>query len=398
MSSSAESKRRFQTPAEVEATLVHASSILIRSKSHMRFLDWVLSFLGNRNPHTHPVNKDDLAWLFDNTAHRNQNGEWEAECVAAFFRKGSGKDLSEAVADLAEKLGLGGGDEAEKTIAKRLQPFADVIGPAKTMHIRIGQAGEFQLGPSGPNGISSDVHLLPGSGYLDRKAVHPIAVLGKDDPREIKATMNVAEPNGWAIVSDIDDTIKITMTRDGIGILKTTFVDEPEPVAGMPDLYKYIDSALSPTWFYLSASPYNLYPFLHDFCNEYYPSGTTILRDASWMNVGGFISSLTVGTQSYKEDRLAKIQSWLPQRKVLAIGDSTQRDPEAYGTLARKYPGWIKAICIRIVTGVDEEKEKTLNAPERFAEAFQEIDPSKVVLKTFHDPRELNDVIAALAA
>jgi phosphatidate phosphatase APP1 len=132
---------------------------------------------------------------------------------------------------------------------------------------------------------------------------------------------------------DIDDTIKITMTHDGIGILKTTFVDEPEPVARMPDLYRYINSTLSPTWFYLTASPYNLYPFLHGFCNEYYPSGTIILRDASWMNIGGFISSLTVDTQSYKEDRLTKIHSWLPQRKVLAIGDSTQRDPEAYGTL-----------------------------------------------------------------
>jgi hypothetical protein len=201
MSSSNESKRQFQTPAEVEATLVGPASILISSRTRMKYFDWVSSFLGRRNPHTHPVGKDDLVWLFDNTAHRNQKGEWEAECVAAFFRKGSGKDLSRAVADIAEKLGLGKGDEAEKTIAKRLQPFADVIEPAKTMRIRIGQAGELQLGPSGPDGVSSDVHLLPGSGYLDGKAVHPIAVLGKDDPREIKATMNIAEPYGWAVVS-----------------------------------------------------------------------------------------------------------------------------------------------------------------------------------------------------
>jgi hypothetical protein len=65
---------------------------------------------------------------------------------------------------------------------------------------------------------------------------------------------------------------------------------------------------------------------------------------------------------------------------------------------AREFPGWIKAICIRVVTGVDEEKEKMLNAPERFDEAFRGIDPGEVMLKTFHDPTELNDVIAALAA
>jgi phosphatidate phosphatase APP1 len=28
---------------------------------------------------------------------------------------------------------------------------------------------------------------------------------------------------------------------------------------------------------------------------------------------------------------MRKIQSWLPQRRVICIGDSTQSDPEAYG-------------------------------------------------------------------
>jgi phosphatidate phosphatase APP1 len=135
------------------------------------------------------------------------------------------------------------------------------------------------------------------------------------------------------LTQDIDDTIKITMTADGMGIIKSTFVDDPKPLPGMPDFYKLIDSALSPAWFYLSASPYNLYPFLHDFRDRYYPSGTIILRDLSWMNIGGLISSLTVNTQSYKEDRLEKIHGWLPKRKFLMIGDSTQKDPEAYGTL-----------------------------------------------------------------
>jgi len=201
MSSSLGRKGPLPTTAEVEASLVGPASLLIHSRAQMRYLDWAASFLGHRNPHTHPVRKDDLVWLLDNTAYRNQNGEWEAECVAAFFRKGSGRDLSEAVADLAEKLGLGKGDEAEKTIAERLQPFADVIEPAMTMRIRIGQAGELRLGPSGPNGVSSDVHLLPGSGYLDGKPVYPTAVLEKDDPRGVWSTMNIAEPGGWAVVS-----------------------------------------------------------------------------------------------------------------------------------------------------------------------------------------------------
>lgn len=135
--------------------------------------------------------------------------------------------------------------------------------------------------------------------------------------------------------ADIDDTIKVTMTSDPVGIIEKTFVDEPTPVPGMPDLYNYIEVALpnDTPWFYLSASPYNLYPFLKEFRDKYYPPGTLILRDFSWRSIAGLLSALTMGTESYKVDRMAKVNSWLPNRKMIVIGDSTQSDPEAYGEM-----------------------------------------------------------------
>lgn len=137
------------------------------------------------------------------------------------------------------------------------------------------------------------------------------------------------------IQADIDDSIKITQTSDPIGILRTTFVSEPTPIEGMPELYKYIQSLISPAapFFYLSASPYNLYSFLRPFLNKHYPQGTMILRDASWMNLSGLLSNLTLGTQEYKTDRISKINSWLPKKKMICVGDSTQSDPEAYGEM-----------------------------------------------------------------
>jgi phosphatidate phosphatase APP1 len=103
----------------------------------------------------------------------------------------------------------------------------------------------------------------------------------------------------------------------------------------MPELYAYIQRVVTNTapWFYLSASPYNLYSFLRDFREQHYPQGTLILRDASWRNLAGLLSSLTQGTQEYKVDRIEKIHSWLPRRKMICIGDSTQSDPEAYGEM-----------------------------------------------------------------
>jgi phosphatidate phosphatase APP1 len=103
----------------------------------------------------------------------------------------------------------------------------------------------------------------------------------------------------------------------------------------MPELYAYLQKVVTDTapFFYLSASPYNLYSFLRDFRQEFYPQGTLILRDASWRNLSGLLSNLTLGTQEYKVDRMKKINSWLPRRKMICIGDSTQTDPEAYGEM-----------------------------------------------------------------
>jgi phosphatidate phosphatase APP1 len=134
---------------------------------------------------------------------------------------------------------------------------------------------------------------------------------------------------------DIDDTIKITQTSDPIGILRSTFLSDATPVQGMPELYTFIQRLItqSAPFFYLSASPYNLYAFLHTFRQQFYPQGTMILRDASWRNLSGLLSNLTLGTQEYKVGRMIKINSWLPKRKMICIGDSTQSDPEAYGEM-----------------------------------------------------------------
>lgn len=127
----------------------------------------------------------------------------------------------------------------------------------------------------------------------------------------------------------------MTQTGDPIGILRATFVADATAVAGMPEFYAYIQSlvTVNSPWFYLSASPYNLYPFLSQFRQQFYPQGTMILRDASWMNLAGLLSNLTMGTQSYKVDRMEKVNGWLPKRKMILIGDSTQADPESYGEM-----------------------------------------------------------------
>lgn len=321
---------------------------------------------------------------------------WQTEIVAAYFIKNSGRDLSVVVAEVAKKLGIAEGDAARHTIQERILPFVNTILSHHTIRVSIGDVELQTLGPSNSCGISSALHNV-------HVGTHQSAALTlgvKEDMGSVlEGVTHFASPTGWGIISDIDDTIKVTLTPEELGILKSTFVDEPEPISGMPELYSHMASLFSdPPFFYLSASPYNLYPFLRSFRSQYYPAGTTILRDASWQNLGGLIASLTKGVQEYKVDRIKKIHAWFPSRQFICIGDSTQKDPESYGEIARTYPGWVKAIFIRKVSGVvdpGQPSEAERNSDERFAKAFKGLDSS--LWTVFTDPQEVRQKVDALA-
>jgi phosphatidate phosphatase APP1 len=368
----------------------------IGTRRRSTFVDNFTSYLGKSNPWTHPVNKDEHAvWLFDNTAWQEmEGGPWKSEVVSSFFVKKSGKDESEAISSLASVLGIAEDEEAKKTMAERLRPLLDTVLPAHTVKIQIGddRSDIRKLGPGDRDGISNDIVTFTGK-YKDGETLTSNAIGIKT---ATPLTTTFAAQHGWAVISDVDDTIKKTLTASPLGILRTTFVDEPTPVKGMPELYKQIQSALNdPPFWYLSASPYNLYPFLRQFRSDHFPDGTLILREASWMNLAGFLTSLTQGTEAYKVDRMKGLQANWPGRKFLCIGDSTQSDPEAYGEMYRLFPGWIGAIWIRRVADVEPMNESEKNKPERFEKAFEDV--PREVWTVFEDPKELGSKLEQLS-
>ncbi|KAL8668581.1 MAG: hypothetical protein Q9168_006791 [Polycauliona sp. 1 TL-2023] len=367
----------------------------------------ISSYLGKNNPLAGPVDpKTESVWLFDNTAYRpihpypHSAQPWQASFCAAFFKSETGKDVSKAVADIADKIGLKEGsteeerERGEKTIAERLQPFADVVAPARWVEVTMPDGKVQRLGPGGRSATSQQTITFP-SDHSNGQVDETDAVNADLTPIGPMST-TFAEPEGWLVVSDIDDTVKVTLTPSPVGILRSTFLSKPEVIPSMPALYTHIQFLLNPTWFYLSASPYNLYPFLRSFLHANYPKGTILLRDASWMDLRGFLLSLTMGTEAYKTGEMDKVNGWLPNRKVLCVGDSTQSDPEAYGNIYRKHDGWVKKIFIRKVTDVAEMDREEKNSPERFEKAFKDV--PKDVWQVFEDPNELYAAVDALKA
>ncbi|KAK3989232.1 hypothetical protein QBC44DRAFT_86012 [Cladorrhinum sp. PSN332] len=351
----------------------------------------LLSYLGSNNPWPAQISHDDVVWLMDNVAFRAPNGHWHAEFVTAAFDHKPSPKLVDIVGDIAARVGLAKGSKEEATIEKRIAPFVMEILPGRQVNVKYDSSAELKLGPGGRNGMSSDIRRIPEG--TNGSVVSSTAVVPKGTTGLLEMKTVYAEPEGWAIISDIDDTIKVTLTSSPTGILTSTFVSEPTPVAGMPELYAYIQTLVttSAPWFYLSASPYNLYPFLRKFRDDYFPHGQLILRDSNLLTISGLLSNLTLGTEKYKVDRIKKVHRWLPKRKMILIGDSTQSDPEAYGDAYRMDPGWIKLILIRKVTDISAIGIQEKNQPERFEKAFEDI--PRDLWHVFEDPTECQELI-----
>jgi len=170
----------------------------------------MFSFLGSLNPVAKMIDpKDECVWLLDCTAYRpihvypHSSEPFQAEVMAAFFKKDSGKDMSEAVANIADKIGSGSQgenkEEAERTIAQRLQPLADTIAPARSVDVKFPDGSMRRLGPGGRSAISKQT-ITELQQHKDREIVKAFAVDTSVIPH---GPMNVyfAEPEGWLVVS-----------------------------------------------------------------------------------------------------------------------------------------------------------------------------------------------------
>lgn len=183
---------------------------VVASRFDIPFFDSItsyLTFFGFRNPFASEarLSKEEV-WLFDNYAYQPANGStkdsqtWQAEFPVAYFKKNTGRDLSRMVASVGDNIGLGRNDEeAEKTIAQRLQPFADAIAPARHVKITLPTGKVQKLGPGGPSAISNQIVGDLGC-YKDGDTALSLAIPPELAPYGDMKTF-FAGPEGWAVIS-----------------------------------------------------------------------------------------------------------------------------------------------------------------------------------------------------
>jgi phosphatidate phosphatase APP1 len=208
------------------------------------------------------------------------------------------------------------------------------------------------------------------------------AVLARKDNRVFKGIIFFAPASGISVISDIDDTIKVTQVLDRRAALKNTFLEPFKAVAGMPQLYRNWATNEGAQFYYVSASPWQLFLPLADFLKaNNFPVGVFCLKEFRLKDNTRF--SIFENPQKYKPEIIEPILKNYPERRFVLIGDSGESDPEIYGDLTRKFQKQISHIFIRDVTGEAGESS-------RYKQAFRDLPAG--LWTVFHDPAEITAV------
>ena len=136
-------------------------------------------------------------------------------------------------------------------------------------------------------------------------------------------------------------------------------------------------------FYYFSASPWQLYdPIVEFFRAAGFPAGSAHLKLFRAKDATFF--SLFQDPHAYKTPLLDLLIAGSPGRRFVLVGDSGEKDPEAYTDAFRRYPAQVAAIYIRDVTGEGRD------AP-RYQTAFAGIPAER--WQIFTDPTSLPETL-----
>jgi hypothetical protein len=168
------------------------------------------------------------------------------------------------------------------------------------------------------------------------------------DGRRFRALVQLVPRTGVSVVSDIDDTIKVTeVFRGKRRALERTFLEPFEEVPGMAARYRAWQGG-GAVFHYVSAAPWQLYPELSRFLDRArFPTGTLHLRDFRVKDERRW--NLLASPRRHKLREIAALLARYPARRFVLVGDTGESDPEIYGELARAHPKQIAAILLRDV-------------------------------------------------
>lgn len=321
------------------------------------------------------LSSDEEVQFFPSYVHWTEDG-WRARVVGWVFEPERDDIFRAQVMKRLESFSPADGDAA--LFQERAWPFlADAEEGEKVKLLVDGKSlGSPRSGDEGallydgplPEGVAP----RPG----DRIAVKTAPRRG--DGKVFETQLRVVDAEGLSVISDIDDTIRVSSVTNKKELLAGTFFRPWRAVPGMADVYAKLAKE-GAAFHYLSNGPAPLQAPLEEFLtSEKFPEGSFHLRAFSVRRLA--IEAIYENDGRHKRAALIEILKDFPRRKFILVGDSAEADPELYGEAARIHGPQIQKIFIRDVTGEDRD------AP-RYRKAFDRLPAGLWVL--FTDPSVL---------
>ncbi|GMG19641.1 unnamed protein product [Ambrosiozyma monospora] len=214
--------------------------------------------------------------------------------------------------------------------------------------------------------VGSDVevdHLLGAHLYTDPIGFFQISIATPYPPSyivvsstinpEIMQTTpaNIIEPTGVSVISDVDDTVRITgVTAERREVFRNIFAKDFSEceVPGLGEWYRLLNDEHRCCFHYVSNSPWQVYNIVSSFIDyACLPCDSIHLRQYS----GNLIQSFMQPSSERKKGSIVKIFSDFPHKKFVLIGDSGEQDLEAYLSIASMFPDRVLGIYIRALDG-----------------------------------------------
>lgn len=219
----------------------------------------------------------------------------------------------------------------------------------KRLIVQIGRH-RFPLPETGLNGLTNETVKVPiqdfeytNEDYFTVKVITP-----PGDSREFSTQVLKEDTASRVVISDFDDTVKITGAMAKKTLYENTFANDYVAVDGMAELYRHW---AQDHWqfHFVSSSPEQLYPLLDEFLErENFPP--SVLHLKSFRFADRSVGNLVRSALETKPPAIRDIMETCARCTFVLIGDSGQEDPEVYTEILKDFPERILAVGIHNVT------------------------------------------------
>lgn len=309
--------------------------------------------------------------IYPSYAVESSLGFWKVELAGYAFQQGDVTFRKRLLIRLLQRAMKVDPEElASELFHQRIQPFIAHGEKGQKVVLQFGDQRIEVKKPTKRNGhfrtsfqISADeFESAKAAGYIKNGYLKIAAKFLNSEAPATVGRVELIPRGGISIISDIDDTIKVTDVGNLSNLLTNTFLREFEKIEGMPDVYRQW-ADLGARFHYVSSSPWQLFePLVNLQIEAGFPKGSMHLRDFKLRDQ--MLGRMRRPQYRGKGAVIQLLLRHMPHRKFILIGDSGEKDPEIYHRICLRYPEQVCGLFIRQVQRkpmVPDREKKTAN-------------------------------------